>query len=73
MATGTGDIARALEQFPAVSLSELDERAPLLRRIDNKYAAPHDAQKMIWRRSRWAAAVYLDVPARSVPSSLVMM
>jgi hypothetical protein len=43
MATGTGEIARALERFPAVSLSELDERASLLRRIDNKYAVPHEA------------------------------
>ena len=43
MATGRGDITRALGRLPAVSLSELDERASLLRRIDNKYAVPHEA------------------------------
>jgi hypothetical protein len=35
-----GDIARALGRFPPVSLPDLDERAPLLRRVDNKYAVP---------------------------------
>jgi hypothetical protein len=39
----SSDILDALGRFNSVSLSELDERASLLRRIDNKYAVPHDA------------------------------
>jgi hypothetical protein len=30
-------MGRLLDEFPAVSLAELDERAALLRRVDNKY------------------------------------
>jgi VTC domain len=32
------ELSELLERFPAVSLAELDERAALLRRVDNKYA-----------------------------------
>jgi hypothetical protein len=38
----TEEIAQRLERFGAVSLSELDERAALLRRVDNKYAVERD-------------------------------
>lgn len=34
----TDDLADAVESFPGVSLTTLDERASLLRRVDNKYA-----------------------------------
>lgn len=35
-------VTQLLEKFAAVSLSELDERAALLRRVDNKYAVERD-------------------------------
>lgn len=37
------EVSDALGAFSGISLSELDARASLLRRIDNKYVVPHDA------------------------------
>lgn len=36
------EIAELLERFGAVSLSDLDDRAALLKRVDRKYAVPRD-------------------------------
>jgi VTC domain len=49
-ATASADIMSALEHFDSVTLDELDERASLLRRVDNKYAVPHDVFLELLRR-----------------------
>ena len=46
----SSDILDALAPFTGVSLSELDERASLMRRIDNKYAVERDAFLELLRR-----------------------
>jgi hypothetical protein len=69
-------ITKALERFPGISLSDLDERASLLRRVDNKYAVPddvflellrrlardHDVLEMDGRREFAYETVYFETP-----------
>jgi hypothetical protein len=45
-----GEGAVSVERFPGISLSELDERASLLRRVDHKYVVPRDAFAELLRR-----------------------
>jgi hypothetical protein len=42
VAPSTEEIAQRLDECAAVSLSELDDRAALLRRVDNKYVVTRD-------------------------------
>lgn len=44
------EITQALGPFSSVSLSKLDERASLMRRVDNKYAVPHEALLELLKR-----------------------
>jgi hypothetical protein len=50
LATVSDEIMGALGRFRGISLSELDERASLLRRVDNKYTVPHDTFLELLRR-----------------------
>jgi hypothetical protein len=50
LATVSEEIMNALGRFSGISLDELDERASLLRRVDNKYAVPHDSFLELLRR-----------------------
>jgi hypothetical protein len=50
LATVSEEIMNALRRFNGISLDELDERASLLRRVDNKYVVPHDRFLELLRR-----------------------
>jgi hypothetical protein len=50
LATVSDEIMNALGRFSGISLDELDERASLLRRVDNKYAVRHDSFLELLRR-----------------------
>jgi hypothetical protein len=50
LATVSEEIMNELGRFNGISLDELDERASLLRRVDNKYAVPHDRFLELLRR-----------------------
>jgi hypothetical protein len=57
------ELAAVLEQFRGISLEELDERAALLRRVDNKYAVPWERFLALIDRLREDHAV-LDIDGR---------
>jgi VTC domain len=70
------ELSALLERFPAVSLAELDERAALLRRVDNKYAiergsflelartlgTDHDVLEIDGRREFAYRTTYFETP-----------
>lgn len=72
----SAEIIDALEHFATISLSELDERAALLRRVDNKYvvaqaqflelldrlSADHDVLQIDGRREFAYENVYFETP-----------
>jgi VTC domain len=72
----SSELAEALDQLPGVSLSELDERAALLRRVDDKYAVDraslleivrtlsehHEALEIDGRREFTYCTTYFDTP-----------
>jgi hypothetical protein len=59
------EIGQLLRRFRGVSLAELDERAALLRRVDTKYAVPHQAFTELANRLRDDHEV-LDIAGRRV-------
>ena len=58
-----GELAEEVRRFRGISLEELDERAALLRRVDNKYALPPERFLELIDRLRGDHAV-LDIDGR---------